>query len=689
MKKSLLLWFAISVSAAIIHADISISTQLKSPTVTNVNGYAEFINNRVHGKPGCPLLASESFIFLVPPDADLSTVSIHIQGLNESVLDGNYEVKPASPPFSIEGPVWPEKRNIVDGKDVDVYSCDKYYPESYIQDISVGKLRCYKLVKVRIYLSRYNPISGKIKCLEKGKLVLECKREALERDVKYKIPVKFKKLIKNIAGNYDEFASAYNSVFSFSENTKYIIMTESSIQSASTKLEELKDSKIKQGFDVEIMTESDWGGGTGDRAAENIRSWLEDNYQSMNIEYVLFIGDPSTSNGKVPMKNAETRSRPTDFYYEALSGEWKTDLEAEVTAARIPVYDNDMNTLDNILTKLIQYENQPKSEIGWRTYTLFATKPYASDTWGDFMFETFKEEFIDVAGWPLYRIYDDEYGTPQGNPDETQCTKSAVVNAWKSKNFGIVLWMTHGSATSASDIMSSSSTPELGDEYPPIVFMGSCSNATITNSNNLAYAMLKNAGIGAIGGTGITWYGDGQKEFEGTSTTQGLMYHFLEAVTMDSLSAGDAYVQAVSKCVDREWWNNIAGYSLFGCPDIGIFTCANSTPIIDMSTVPAKIQASAHLIATLTKSNEVQFMLAAGKGNKDITLTIYDARGNVLHSITQKKFIKDSYRFSKLYTWDLNKNGPVSSGIYFTAMNIGDSRTGRVVSVKDKFIIRK
>ncbi len=685
MKKNLLLWFVISICATVIKAEISISNPLQSPVVEKVNGYAKFTSNRVYGEPGCPLLPAKKFTFLVPPDADLSSVSFHLQGLEEMDIEGVYKVNPALPPVSREGHVWQTNRNIKDGKDVDIYSSNEYYPNSYIQEISVGEMRCYKLVEVRVYFAKYNCTTGKLKTLTNGRLVLNVKKTDTKTNTGYVLPAKFKKLVKNITVNYDDMAAAYNSNFTFSRNSKYVIITESSIQSASTKLEALVKSKQDHGFDVEVITEDDWGGGTGSDAADNIRDWLKDNYVSNNIEYVLLIGSSLPTSGKIPMYD----DAPTDFYYEQLTGSMKDDIMVEVTAGRIPVYDNDISTLDEIITKIIDYENKPKNEIGWRPHTLFAAKPYASDTPGDFMFEAFKEEFIDIAGWPLYRIYDDEYGEPLGDPDETKCTKTSVVNAWKNNDFGVVLWMTHGLATSASDIMNSSSTSDLGDEYPPIVFMGSCLNAKIEEDDNLSYYMLKNAGIGSIAGTRVTWYGDGQKEFEGTSTTQGLMYHFLEGITLDSLPTGDAYVQAVSKCTDKKWWNNIQGYNLYGCPDVGIFTCANSTPIEDISIGPAKKQASVRLIATLTKNNKVHFMVAAGMGNKDVTLTVYDARGNIIHTTAQKKYVMDSNKLNKLYTWDLNKSGTVSSGVYFGVVNVKDGVTGEVVCVRDKFVLRK
>jgi hypothetical protein len=241
------------------------------------------------------------------------------------------------------------------------------------------------------------------------------------------------------------------------------------------------------------------------------------------------------------------------------------------------VYNNDYTTLDMILEKIIKYENAPANEIGWRTYCFIAEKPYDSQTPGYPLFEAIKTKFLDPNKWSNYRIYD----MTNGNPDESKCTEAAVKTAWERLKFGLMLWMTHGSATGASSIMKSATMATFSDAYPSLVFMGSCSNATISNAGNLTYSALKKPAIGAIGGTDITWYGDAQiDKFEKTSTTQGLLYQFVEGIT-DSLGASDALNYAIGKTTDKKWWINIEGYSLYGCPEIGVFTCARTSAVDD------------------------------------------------------------------------------------------------------------
>jgi hypothetical protein len=360
------------------------------------------------------------------------------------------------------------------------------------------------------------------------------------------------------------------------------------------------------------------------------------------------------------MKNSETRKRPTDFYYSELTGPWKDDLIAEVGASRIPVYNDDMTTLDKILQRVIDYENAPPSEIDWRKFCFIAEKPYDDQTPGYPLFEEIKTKFLDPNDWDNYRIYD----MTNGDPDESDCNETAVKNAWKELKHGLMLWMTHGSTSSASSIMKSTTMATFSDEYPTIVMMGSCSNATISNSGNLSYTALKHAALGSIGGTGTTWYGDAQVDnFDNTSTTQGMLYHFAEGIS-DSLGAGDALNFAISKCTDKKWWINLYGYVLFGCPDVGVFSCKDETSVNDI-VITQKLTKNSLSIKTSDKENKiVQINYITSKYDL-VNLAIYDMHGRIIQNLVNT--IQPANAYSLSYT-----TAHFSKGVYFCILQVGN-----------------
>ena len=330
MRRCILSSIIVCFSTISLFAAISVNLPCENVAVKQGINCTVFEGAEVYGKPGQPQLPVYKCAVLIPPDADLSTVSFSISGLAEETVDGKYTVQPASPPVSINGEWWPKERNIVDRKDVAVYSTNEFFPKSYINNVNVGKLRCYTIAKVAVSLAKYNPGTGAVRQMKSGTLTVSYKKDPAynaARNASFKVPVNVKKKVRNLVVNYDEVAGAYEADFNFTNRSKYVIMTTSDIQDASTKLEAFIDSKKNRGFDVEVVLKSTWGG-----TADNMRLWLQNNYQSMGIEYVLIIGCPHMTAGDVPMKEVtyDQGSAGSDFYFAQLSGDFEDDGMAEV-----------------------------------------------------------------------------------------------------------------------------------------------------------------------------------------------------------------------------------------------------------------------------------------------------------------------------------------------------------------------
>jgi hypothetical protein len=122
----------------------------------------------------------------------------------------------------------------------------------------------------------------------------------------------------------------------------YVIITTNDIEANSQELQFFIKMKENAGHSVKVVTEDDFGGLTGqypnDRA-DKIRKWLQDNYVSLGIDYVLLIGDPDPDSfkesedsvGDIPMKMCYPRffrvgdGAPTDLYYSDLDSNWDLD----------------------------------------------------------------------------------------------------------------------------------------------------------------------------------------------------------------------------------------------------------------------------------------------------------------------------------------------------------------------------
>ena len=539
MRRSIFLSIILCLSTVSLFAAISVNLPFESVVVKEGINSTVFEGAKVYGKPGQPQLPVYKCAVLIPPDADLSSVSFSISGLAEEVLGGKYTVQPASPPVSIDGEWWPSERSIVDRKDIAVYSSNEFFPKGYIGNVSVGKLRCYNIAHVTVYLAQYNPVTGQVRQMKNGALALCYAKDPgynAAQNASYKVPVNVKKKVKNLVVNYEEVAGAYESDFTFTDRSKYVIMTTEDIQNASSKFSAFIESKEDRGFDVEVVLESTWGG-----TADNMRLWLQNNYQSMSIEYVLLIGDPAMDVGDVPMKTVyyDQGDAGSDFYFAQLTGDFEDDGIAEVDLGRIPMYSDNINEVDDILDKCIAYENEDVQNIDWRTNAMLIASPLDDQTPGSFMFEVIKETFYDPSGWTYYRIYDDNTGTP----DQSNCTITNVVNGWNGDQFGFIQYLCHGNPTLAQNVLNPSGIRDLTAEYNPIVFQGTCCNGKPTEPLNIGFGVLKQCAVGVITATENSYYYIGQTEFENGTSIQGYEYVLARALVVDSLGAGSARMQ--------------------------------------------------------------------------------------------------------------------------------------------------
>ncbi len=582
MQKGILVLIAV---IGAMYGAVTVPLPVDAIHVTRGREHAVFSGARLYGAPGQPELPVYYCSVLLQPGADLSAVSLEIIGLKEEKV-GTFSVRPALPQATRTGLCWPRNRNIVNGKDVAVYTANRFCPDSRIEVLDVGKLSCFNMVTVRVSLARYNPVTGALVILRGGTLAVKADidpKYSRRRNAGIKVPLRLEKRLEHLVVNFHDFADAYAADYTFVPRGKYVIITPSSIQSSSQSLDAFIQSKEQRDFEVEVVTESAWGGGTGSSAATAMRSWLADNYQTMGIEYVLIIGSSDASNSEVPMMMLQgNNTTEADFGYAQLTGQPKDDMQCEVNVGRIPVYSNDINTVDAILDKCIAYESADPDAIAWRENALFGAGGYDSSTKGDKLFEAMHNNLVvPTTPWQDYRIYGTDYGQPSGTPDKVGISTSIFSGQWAGGQYGLVEWGTHGSSTSAQYVMNSSSTSSVGNDYPAFVLCGSCSNASVGTSNNLTYSILKNCGIGAIGGTHLTYYSPGQTNFEGSGSDQGWVYNFGDAMMVKKMTSGEAinYLRGLPDA----WWSNNIPYVLYGDPSLGIYTC-KSKPYISIKT---------------------------------------------------------------------------------------------------------
>jgi hypothetical protein len=600
--------------------------------------------------PGDPMLPHKIYDIVLPPDALMSTVKVNIISAQKRILDGTYDIKPAGPDVAQVGDkrveVWGDK-NIVDGKNVDVYQRNADFPASPVRLITCSQMRKWQFARVDFSPFQYNPVSKKLTVTESVEIEISYEKSPIVLDAtlmsdKVQDDIAAKRFL-NYSEAKDWYVPAIPPDRPSDTTYDYVIITTNAINAGSTKLANFVAHKQGLGFSVLVVTyEGSIAGLTGqapNHRAEKIRKWLINNYSSMGIEYVLLIGNPTpyeSGEGNIPMKmcypighsndDNQNQRAPTDYFYADLTGNWDfdgdqfygewsddfgpaggVDFAQEVYVGRIPVYSTDYTALDNILQKMIDYENESASSRTWRCKALLPMSYSEAGYDGGQLAEQMKDDYLDPTCYSSHRMYQQGNGPCgdnsgytseeelRGSPGAYPAGQDTVQNEWTNDSvYGIVCWWAHGSATSATvgygatcwdgTLFQSGYCASLDDNYPAFTYQCSCNNGWPEVANNLQYAILKRGGVATVSATRVSWYNTTVTygNFDGSTTNSGIGYEYVDRV-VQNLGAGVALYNAKGSMVPEfntrlmNWYD----FNLYGDPDQSIdVNCVCSGPVV-------------------------------------------------------------------------------------------------------------
>lgn len=298
--------------------------------------------------PGDPILPVHIYEIALPPNVDWGTLELSVDTEETKMLPGKYDLLPA-PPWRArvdeeELVDWGEDKDIVAGRNMNVYGKDRYFPQEPVRIVSYSQLRKWRFVRVEFLPVQYNPVKQTVRMVQSANIRLSFLRigkEVFRSDPLLADTVMDEEAKKRFV-NFKEAQEWYRYVpkprsGAAVEDPDYVIVTTNAIRDNSTKLTDFVAHKTALGHEVQIITEDDYGT-LGN--AEAIRVWLATNYTALGIHYVLLIGDPdpddpdnpSDSVGDVPMMMTWPRrsayhykESATDYFYADLTGDWDLD----------------------------------------------------------------------------------------------------------------------------------------------------------------------------------------------------------------------------------------------------------------------------------------------------------------------------------------------------------------------------
>ena len=580
--------------------------------------------------PGDPVLPHRAYNILLPPAVQPASVSLSVIKEDREPLAGSHRIAPARPLATEDGGQRVEDygagKDIKNGYNMKVYGSNTAYPAEIVSLLPGGQMRKWKFIALDFTPFQLNPSSGSLQYIKSVTVRLNYNIDPLRTSYADLADSTLDNVAAQTFYNFSQFATEYVSAggpAAGAAQYDYVIITTGAIQSGSTRLAGFVTHKRSRGHNVLVVNETVWGAVTGqapDTKADKIRKWLQDNYISYGIQYVLLIGNPTpyeSGEGDVPMKmcwprrNDSYPESPTDLYFSDLTGNWDLnangyfgewadrgtgglDVNPEVFVGRIPVYAADFASLDSVLQKTMDYENE--ADIAWRKSALLPMSFSDSSTDGAYLAEQIKNDYLTAASYSTWRMYQDGGGACGVNSiftcDQELRGGTVVRDRWAAGDYGIMAWWAHGSSTSAAigysgcsdgTLFQSSYTTPLDDDHPSFTYQCSCNNGYPESSSNLQYSLLKKGGIGTVSATRVSWYYVGQTSFNNSASNSGMGYQYIKKLSQNETAGralGLTRQELSSYMYSNHLLMNFQDFNLYGDPSLSLDShSAGSGPV--------------------------------------------------------------------------------------------------------------
>ncbi len=536
---------------------------------------------------------------LLPPDTDIASLKIAIQRECWQPLDIQGLLVHSAGQTGL--PDFNTAQWVQRSKDSRSRPGQRLWPSDPIREINIGRLRRWVVLDIRYFPYRYNLESGRLEMLSDGEWKITFQAGTHQNHFQNDCSAWGMNRLRDWGLQPGQYFNSEHTPFSLRKQfdmnpPTYVILIPELLRLMCSSLPAFIRSKEERGFSVRVVTESDWGGGYGDVAAERIRTWLKTHSVPLQIEYALLIGNPDTESSAVPMKrlypvpyshSGEGYFIPSDDYYAELTGEWDGDHDGyagelpddfvpggvdrlyDIAVGRIPCY-GDPSKVDLILDRCITYENAPPDQLPARKNCLLAMHPLDDMTPSIDLGESIRHNILEPTGfWDYDRIY-----TTQLNlnppPEYSFCSKSHTRDLLNASSYGLFVWQTHGTPTKAEYIIDQAATLRISEQHSLHTFQSSCENSHPETVSNLSTQMLQHCAVTSIGATRALTYYPGIFR-NGTGEPAAIAYDYAQNMITRETSASVALQEAKMACPRSMWWN-VLSFTLYGDPSLGLYT---------------------------------------------------------------------------------------------------------------------
>ncbi|MCF7858646.1 MAG: T9SS type A sorting domain-containing protein [Candidatus Cloacimonetes bacterium] len=236
----------------------------------------------------------------------------------------------------------------------DVYTRDEWFPKNIINIGKPAIMREIRFSQITISPIQYNPARNEIRLIKD----IEFEFTIENSDTRNPLIVQPVNSIFTKLTSEKIFGTSANRTF---QGGSYLFIAP---DNAAAVLQPLLRWKEKLGFNTKLALLSETGS-----TADEIKAYLQDAYDSWDIppEFVVLVGDVS-GNYQCPAFYVEGYLSPwnvTDHNYTLLAGD---DYFPDILLGRISV--QSQSELQTIISKIINYEQNPFTEIQWQNRAL-------------------------------------------------------------------------------------------------------------------------------------------------------------------------------------------------------------------------------------------------------------------------------------------------------------------------------
>ncbi|MCX6249516.1 MAG: C25 family cysteine peptidase [Bacteroidetes bacterium] len=380
MKKSTIILFAFLLPLALLAGNIEKIFTFGDYTIRQTGTYQtiSFINTKLSGIPGEPVLPYQAVSLMLPPGEVAE--SIEITGEEETIIPGSFMLYPNQGVRPISKPL---PGQFI--RNEEVYQRNTDYPAVSTGHLMTQYLNGYAFALSTFTPIKYDPSTGKLSFFQKVTVRIKTHSGLKSTSALKNLTVSSKALsrVRNFAQN-QEMMAKYPAKESLKSSYQMLIITPQAFQSA---FQPLIDMYSTKSIAAQIKTTEDIAGSvSGIDLQEQIRNYIVDQYQNSSIEYVLLGGSPpfvpsrsfvdTVYYGPVygfPTTDSIEESSldiPADLYYSGMDGNYNANSDSyfgeynddpdylpDVAVARMPAAS--VSELNNMIHKSISYQTNP------------------------------------------------------------------------------------------------------------------------------------------------------------------------------------------------------------------------------------------------------------------------------------------------------------------------------------------